>query len=826
MKAVVALSALLAGVVSTPGAAFVAPKTSVVKTGSSLAEATVAPASSYRDVFAQRLSSSSASASSSSTKLDAKRPYHYEGYDKPIVLLGSSANDELSRLAVSLSGALAGNNAKVIGATLDSLRGGKGSSLVGGDGGISVSIESAADAALVSELIADGSLGLLSGVIVLDFAGGADGLADVAKALYEDEGLMSVYVNVDGARDASLESDVMIPYSDYELCVKDEGSEGNAGWADMEWELQRIIGRALLPSPVVGATSAETPYNSANLLMGENTFFLSLSFPHVTDASPYIEKMCSDVDYMEYRVDLLDAAKEYSAGDTSKRFDVMYQAQQLRSMCKPHAQRSPALPLAGASIIDDAFPIVYTVRTAGQAGTWPDDPEGISKMFDLLELGLRSGVECLDVESAWDPDRTTELMNEAQDRYTSLILGSHHVVGRQPSLDESVSLFRQCRIQDRAHGAKVVLSILENDNGEDHLAYDASVDAVYPDEPEVPNVSLLLGEIGQKSRILNPRFTPVTHESLPFVAAPGQLTAKEIMAGKLESGLLPAKRFGILGHNIAYSVSPQMQGAGFEAVKLPHTYERQDLENVEDFVAGDLFNDPNFGGASVTIPHKQAIIPYIDVLTDAVKEIGSVNTIIVKENVAGNRRVLIGDNTDWKGIYNPIRRKIGDGAAEDEYALVLGGGGTARAAAYAAKTLGLKRIYWNRTPEKAQDLVDNFGGTLATSLDEDGEGSLGSILAATGGKIKVVISTIPKTAKFTLPDWMLADTAKLPTIFDVNYKPYNTPLLLQAVDAGCDVVRGSEMLWEQGTGQFELWTGRMAPYGVMKKVVLDNCLEE
>ena len=58
----------------------------------------------------------------------------------------------------------------------------------------------------------------------------------------------------------------------------------------------------------------------------------------------------------------------------------------------------------------------------------------------------------------------------------------------------------------------------------------------------------------------------------------------------------------------------------------------------------------------------------------------------------------------------------------------------------------------------------------------------------------------------------------------MNYKPYNTALLLQAAEAGSDVVRGSEMLWEQGAGQFELWTGRSAPYGVMKRAVLENCL--
>ena len=148
-----------------------------------------------------------------------------------------------------------------------------------------------------------------------------------------------------------------------------------------------------------------------------------------------------------------------------------------------------------------------------------------------------------------------------------------------------------------------------------------------------------------------------------------------------------------------------------------------------------------------------------------------------------------------------------------------------RAAAYAASKLGLERIYFNRTPKKAQDLANEFGGVVASNLLQctESEDSLGSILKQNNGNVKVVISTLPAGAEFELPEWML-EVTKLPAVFDVNYKPYNTKLLLQATSKGCDVVRGSEMLWEQGVGQFELWTGRTAPYGVMKKVVLENCL--
>ena len=187
-------------------------------------------------------------------------------------------------------------------------------------------------------------------------------------------------------------------------------------------------------------------------------------------------------------------------------------------------------------------------------------------------------------------------------------------------------------------------------------------------------------------------------------------------------------------------------------------------------------------------------------------------------------RVLIGENTDWRGIYNPLKRRLGDVTTKNT-ALILGGGGTARAAAFAATKLGLDKIYFNRTPSKVEELSREFGGVVAKSLDNDKDNneSLGALLEQSKGKVVVVISTLPAAAEFQLPHWLL-EGESLPVVFDVNYKPYSTKLLEQATDRGCDVVRGSEMLWEQGVGQFELWTGRSAPYGVMKKVVLENCL--
>jgi len=177
-------------------------------------------------------------------------------------------------------------------------------------------------------------------------------------------------------------------------------------------------------------------------------------------------------------------------------------------------------------------------------------------------------------------------------------------------------------------------------------------------------------------------------------------------------------------------------------------------------------------------------------------------------------RKIYGDNTDWLGIFRPLKR--------------IGGGGTARAAAFAAKHFGLDRIYFNRTPSKAQDLADAFGGIVEENLDKNGERSLGKYLSSSKCQlqIKAVISTLPVAVGFQRPIWMINDENKPLVVLDVNYKPYHTPLLDQCDGVGIETIRGSEMLWEQGVEQFELWTGRLAPYKVMKDAVLQNLPKE
>jgi hypothetical protein len=93
-------------------------------------------------------------------------------------------------------------------------------------------------------------------------------------------------------------------------------------------------------------------------------------------------------------------------------------------------------------------------------------------MFGLLKIGLRAGIEVLDVEALWDSGATHALLSHAEERYSSQILGSHHVVGSFVDTEEAVGIYEQCALSGRAHGAKLVLSIETEDC--DRIAYEGT----------------------------------------------------------------------------------------------------------------------------------------------------------------------------------------------------------------------------------------------------------------------------------------------------------------------------------------------------------------
>lgn len=289
-----------------------------------------------------------------------------------------------------------------------------------------------------------------------------------------------------------------------------------------------------------------------------------------------------------------------------------------------------------------------------------------------------------------------------------------------------------------------------------------------------------------------------------------------------------AKRLFILIEKDFGSKSPAMHNAAFEKLDLPYDYgvvemPKEGVEDRESVVADVLramFKADNFGGASVTIPHKQIVAPYLDELSTSAQLIGAVNTVI--PTVKDGQRWNVGDNTDWIGVSVAVSAALArQPPTARRRALLVGSGGTARAAAYAlteGERMDPFELYvYARDDTKAHEVAASFGGKGVTFGDD-----LDALLD--DGGFSVVVSTIPGDSYFALPSRVL-DTQ--PAVLDAAYKPAETELLRQAMDAGCPISQGATMLVEQGIAQFELWTGMPAPADVMRAAVFDGipCLE-
>lgn len=272
----------------------------------------------------------------------------------------------------------------------------------------------------------------------------------------------------------------------------------------------------------------------------------------------------------------------------------------------------------------------------------------------------------------------------------------------------------------------------------------------------VPYIGLCLTETGKLSRVLNERYTPVTHEKLPFVAAPGQLSSKQIMRLRVDLGLCLPRTFFLFGSPISASPSPDMHNAGFRVAGLPHEFFL--CEGEDTAVMKEALARPDFGGASVTIPHKQNVQPFLDEVSENAEKIGAVNTVIVVTDPETGARRLRGDNTDWLGILRPVKARLeasGWEQGKGGVALVVGAGGAAMGAAFAMQQLGLEVVVYNRTPSKAEELAGRFGGAAVSALDaETVKGAFGS------AALEVVVSTIPAASEFTLPDYLLENKVR------------------------------------------------------------------
>jgi shikimate dehydrogenase len=275
----------------------------------------------------------------------------------------------------------------------------------------------------------------------------------------------------------------------------------------------------------------------------------------------------------------------------------------------------------------------------------------------------------------------------------------------------------------------------------------------------------------------------------------------------------PRTRLGVLGWPVAHSRSPAMHNAAFAALGM-HGWRYQRLpvpprlfdQTTRALAAGGLL------GANVTIPHKQAALALATDATPTARAIGAANTLTFTAEGA-----IEAENTDAPGLIAAIERG-GLGSPAGRSALVLGAGGSARAAVWALRESGAAEVaVWNRTPARARELARALDVRFAPSPEP---ADLLVNCTSVGLKVENLIEQSSGVRDVLSQLGLTFDgIGEYSHVIDLVYRTEPTPLLAAAREHGARTVDGLEVLLAQGALSFELWTGRQAPLEAMRAAI-------
>ncbi len=270
-------------------------------------------------------------------------------------------------------------------------------------------------------------------------------------------------------------------------------------------------------------------------------------------------------------------------------------------------------------------------------------------------------------------------------------------------------------------------------------------------------------------------------------------------------------RLGVLGWPVGHSRSPAMHNAALAELGLADWhYQRLPVPSALFEQAAVALGGSGFLGANVTIPHKQAALVLADEASVAARAIGAANTLSYRPEGS-----ITAENTDAPGLIEALDMDI-----RGIRALVLGAGGSARAAVWALQQAGASEVsIWNRTPERAGALARELG---ARAVRTPGPGDLLVNCTSVGLEGPFEASGVERSATEGQALNQLGLTfdqlGEYSNVADLVYRSTPTPLLAAASEQGSRTVDGLQILIAQGALSFELWTGREAPRGVMARV--------
>ncbi|MCE7973800.1 MAG: type I 3-dehydroquinate dehydratase [Leptolyngbya sp. PLA1] len=493
-------------------------------------------------------------------------------------------------------------------------------------------------------------------------------------------------------------------------------------------------------------------------------------------------------------------------------------------------------PLTEAQVlrlpVESPLPCVVTCRASAEGGGY-DGPEADRvALYERLGNAFGPGEappRFLDLELAsWE--RSANLRQKVRlaidhpeqqrDLKTSLILSMHDFQGRPADLHRRVARLAAeadaavVKVAYRARSLRDAIEILD-----------------LPAMLRRPMIALGIGEFGLMTRVLAPKFGGfLTFASLRPAAAtaPGQPTIADLLGLYRFREIGPGTAlYGVIGWPVGHSRSPVLHNRGFAHAAIDAVYLPLPIAAGDDPEAAYLsfkatvleliaHKGLGFRGASVTLPHKESLVRLaleqgwaLDGVSAA---LGAANTLKIQRTPSGEVASVAVFNTDAPALRDELSALCG--TLRGRTVVVVGAGGTARAAVWAAQDLGAPVVIVNRTESHARALAASIGGDIRVASAPPWDQPIGAIINAT--PVGMAGGPAPGSLPVELADNIAAPP---PAILDTVYNPAITPLVSLARSRGWPASGGMGMFVRQARAQFRHWTGSEAPTGLFESLL-------
>jgi 3-dehydroquinate dehydratase/shikimate dehydrogenase len=451
----------------------------------------------------------------------------------------------------------------------------------------------------------------------------------------------------------------------------------------------------------------------------------------------------------------------------------------------------PALALPRIKRFIESHPGTVVIATCRRVANGGKFRGSIASQLDVLGKAAAAGCQLVDVElqtaGKSKPEQLQRLRNRA-----ALIL-SFHDFRATKKLDETLEKML-------AYPADFYKIVSTATTLSDNVAM---IKFLAREGDRHSLVCMCMGEQGIISRVLGVRAGSV----FTFAAAtageqtaPGQVTAQELRnVYRIEQVDAATRVYAVVGDPIAHSLSPAIMNAAFRRENVNAVYLALHAKSLKDLL--NCVREIPIHGISVTMPYKEAILPHLDNTDSHTTKIGACNTVVRAQDGK-----LYGFNTDAAGIVRPLERRLN--TLEGARILVIGAGGAARAAVFGLKERGSEVYILNRSAAPAKKLAHQARARIMKRQDL-------KKLA-----FDVIINATPVGMGNTRETPLQEKEINARYVFDMIYDPPETRLLKLARERGAQIIPGIEMFVHQAARQFEIWTGKPAPWDEMLRVVL------